>query len=330
MPVDLAGHEVPTAGRGTCFLCGEAFSDTELGQEHIFAKWLQSKFNLWDRTLVLLNGTRIPYRNLKIPACAPCNNVSLSRVEDRFARALLGGASEVRALGHEILYLWAAKLFFGTLYAEALLPLDRAAKDQRPILGQDSLDDFRFMHLTMQAARANMTFSSVETHYHSSILVFPIQEHPNPDHQFMYRDDVNYGCIAVRLNNVGIICVTDGGAQEQLAEEVFPKLFEHDLHPLQFEELTAKVFMKARTLNRTAKYISVQSPGQSRFIQMPLAGLSEAPIFGDYDREEYARMLAAFTEHPLELIWPGDGSVQTWIPSYTEPPFIDVLKHPWP
>ncbi len=330
MAVDLTKHTVPKAGRATCFLCGEEFAATELGQEHIFAKWLQGKFNLWDRVLVLLNGTKIPYRNLKIPACAACNNISLSKVEDKIARALQGGASEVRALGHEILYLWAAKLFFGTLYAEALLPLNRAARDQGPIVGEGALDGFRFMHLTMQAARTSMTFSSDETHYHSSILVFPVQQHPDPAQRFMYRDDVNYGCIAVRLDTVGIICVTDGGAQERLAEEVLPKLFEHNLHPLQFEEISAKVFMKARTMTRTPKYISSHVAGQAKFLQMPLGGLSEAPLFGDYDHEEYARTLAMFTEHPLELVWPGDGSVQTWIRSYTEPHFIDIQKHPWP
>ncbi|MEO8654025.1 MAG: hypothetical protein ABI409_07875, partial [Ramlibacter sp.] len=72
------------------------------------------------------------------------------------------------------------------------------------------------------------------------------------------------------------------------------------------------------------------SPGKNSYFQMPIAGLSEAPVFGDYDHESYGQMLAAFTEHPLELIWPGDGSVQTWIRSYDNPHFIDVQAQPWP
>lgn len=330
MAVDLTKHSVPSAGRGTCFLCGEEFDAAELSQEHIFPKWLQGKFKLWDRVLILLNGTKIPYRNLRIPACATCNNISLSKVEEKLAAALTGGASEVRALGHEVLYLWVAKLFFGTLYAEALLPMDRAAKDGGSILREGALEGFRFMHLTMQAARTSMTFKSDETNYHSSILVFAVQEHPDPSKRFMYRDEVNYGCIAIRLNTVGIICVTDGGAQEKLAEEVWANLFAHNLHPLQFEEISAKVFMKARTMTRTPKYISTHVDGTATFYQMPIAGLSEQPVFGDYDHEEYGRMLVMFTDHPVELIWPGDGSVQTWIRSYDKPHFIDIKQHPWP
>jgi len=330
MAVDLTKHEVPVASRGTCFLCGQEFGSGQLGQEHVFAKWLQGKFCLWDRTLVLLNGTEIPYRSLKTPACAACNNVSLSKVEAKVARALPDGAAAVRALGHEVLYLWVAKMFFGILYAEALLPLDRKAREAESILEPGALDGFRFMHLTMQAARTSLTFNSDETKYHSSIMVFPVQEHPNPAERFMYRDDVNFGCVAVRLGTVGVICVTDGGAQERLADEVFAALYSHQLHPLQFEEISAKVFAKARTFTRTPKYISTHVNGESTFLQMPMGGLSESPIFADYDHEEYARMLATFTSHPLHLIWPGDGSVQTWIRSYKEPYFIDVAEHPWP
>ena len=330
MLVDLAKHAVPVPSRATCFLCGMEFSSEELGQEHVFPKWLQGRFNLWDRTLILLNGTRIPYRNLKIPACGPCNTIFLSRIEAEVASASKGGAATVKELGHETLYLWMAKMYFGTLYAEALLPINRANHDQGSILESNALDGFRFMHLMMQAARSEIAFESDETRFHSSILVFRLQEHPEASQRFMYRDDVNYGCIAVRLNTVGILCVTDGGAQEKLADEILPRLLEHNLHPLQFEEITAKVFMKARSFTRTPKFLSTHVGGKAKFFQMPLGGSSENPLFGDYDHEEYARMLSMFTDHPMSLTWPGDGSVVTWIRDYAQPHFIDLNEHPWP
>lgn len=131
MAVDLTKHDVPAAGRETCFLCGQDFDTGELGQEHVFAKWLQGKFNLWDRTLVLLNGTQIPYRNLKIPACGACNNVSLSKVEGQIARALPGGAAEIRSRTRDSLsvgrktFLW--HLVRGSLVADE--PRSRRSRD---------------------------------------------------------------------------------------------------------------------------------------------------------------------------------------------------------
>ena len=57
-----------------CFLCGEILTDENSTEEHIYPKWLQNKFDLWDKQLILLNGTGINYRNLKIPCCKRCNN----------------------------------------------------------------------------------------------------------------------------------------------------------------------------------------------------------------------------------------------------------------
>ena len=63
---------------------------------------------------------------------------------------------------------------------------------------------------------------------------------------------------------------------------------------------------------------------------MPIAGLSTKPIFNNFDREIYARMLAQFTHHSLAAISPGDGRVMTWIGDYGGPNTIDVRDHPWP
>ena len=47
-----------------CFLCGEELDNGEDTKEHVIPKWLLHKFDLWDKTLVLLNRTRISYRYL--------------------------------------------------------------------------------------------------------------------------------------------------------------------------------------------------------------------------------------------------------------------------
>jgi len=103
MAIVLSGHKLSGAAFDQCFLCGQDIAEADLSREHVFPKWLQRKFDLWNCTLDLLNGSSIPYRNLTIPACAACNNVSFSGIEDKIASTLPDGASAVRALGHEIL-----------------------------------------------------------------------------------------------------------------------------------------------------------------------------------------------------------------------------------
>ena len=41
----------------SCFLCGKECESTTA--EHIFPKWLQSKFNLWDQKLTITNDSKI-------------------------------------------------------------------------------------------------------------------------------------------------------------------------------------------------------------------------------------------------------------------------------
>jgi len=53
-----------------CFLCGIRLGEKNT-EEHIFPKWLQHKFELWDQKLILTNKSKIPYRNLTIPCSTP-------------------------------------------------------------------------------------------------------------------------------------------------------------------------------------------------------------------------------------------------------------------
>lgn len=327
--IDLSNHALKDAAQDRCFLCGKTFPIDQITREHVFPRWLQRKFDIWNRQLTLVNGTRIKYRSFTAPACVECNGISLSRIEDKVASALPSGAEAVRALGHEVLYVWLSKLMFGALYVEALLPADQSNHHAGPILPSTVLGNFRHLHFMMQAARTSIEFHSFETSFHASVLVFPVQQHPSAAHRFMYRDDVVHGCIAVRLDTVGLICVADGGAQERLAEEIFPKLFSHNLHPLQFEEVCAKVFMKARTQRLVPKYVTAISPGRTSVTQIPFGGMSRG-IFGEWNQELYGQILADFTGHPLDIISPGGGRVVTWIGDYDEPDVIDVREHPWP
>jgi hypothetical protein len=320
------------AASSRCFLCGQTFPFRELTREHVFPKWLLRKFSLWDRQLVLLNQTSIAYRNLTIPACENCNSVVLAKIENEIFRRLNEGPEAIRSLGRERLFIWIAKILFGVLYAEALLPSDRAQPTNGPIVPEHLIREFQFLHslMRMQVGNKPLEFHSVDSSYHTSILVFSVQQHPLAEHRFMYRDDVNHACVAIRLDTVGLIWVADGGIQERFAKEVMPAVFHHDLHPIQFEQLSALVFTKARCFNRVPKFMTTVTNKRIQMYQFPLAGLSERPLFDDFDQDVYVQILANFTNHPIEMISPGDGTTVSWIGDYANPTIIDIVENPWP
>lgn len=75
-------------GQSTCFLCGCRLTRHSRRDEHVFPKWLQKQYVLWNKTLVLLNGTTIPYRKLTVPCCKNCNSKHLEPFEKIMARAV--------------------------------------------------------------------------------------------------------------------------------------------------------------------------------------------------------------------------------------------------
>ena len=96
----------------TCFVCGKAATT----EEHIFPKWLQNKYQLWEQTIGLPNETKIKYRQLKIPCCAPCNNIILSSIETRIRDS---------TASIEDIWKWGAKIHFGLARKDEFLDWDR-------------------------------------------------------------------------------------------------------------------------------------------------------------------------------------------------------------
>jgi hypothetical protein len=127
-------------GRSTCFLCSRPLRTKNRTDEHIFPKWLQNKFDLWNCNLSLINRTDIRYRQLRVPCCKDCNRVHLSKIEDKMKRAASMGPAAVTALDPIIPYLWMGKIYFGLLYLESLLPSDRRIKS-KPILPREALEE---------------------------------------------------------------------------------------------------------------------------------------------------------------------------------------------
>lgn len=98
--------------RGTCFICGRP-ADTK---EHLFPKWLQHKFNLWDQQLVIPNKTTIAYRQLIVPCCAKCNGEVYSDLENKIASNTETDAD---------IWRWANKVHFGLTLKDKFFEWDR-------------------------------------------------------------------------------------------------------------------------------------------------------------------------------------------------------------
>jgi hypothetical protein len=287
-------------GQHTCFLCSAPLRSKNRTDEHVFPKWLQHRFNLWNQRLDLLNLTDIPYRYLTIPCCKTCNGVHLSRIETKVQKAVEAGPDAVADLPSSILYMWLSKIFFGILYREHLLLADRKA-GKRKIIPKKALQELRLHHDFMQGIRRSLEFPSGIP---GSILIFGTSVPDLIEAQFDFLDNHANRSLALRMGSVCIICcLQDGGMTKGFHDSVQEDYHrENHLHPLQFREVTARTFCKAMLLESTALYTVAETPEKMQIITR----VPPYVAFRKWDLLMFCNILGRFWNQPVEEIYGGD------------------------
>lgn len=304
---------VPTT-YGRCLLCGTdmTFSPSE---EHVFAKWLQHEFGLWDKGVVLLNGTSIPYRGLVVPCCTSCNTAHLSKLENAVYGAFRRGADAFMALDERVLFPWVAKMFFGLLYKELSLSMDRSAPGKGTIVTEDLMRAYAAFHQLLQTARIPTEFS-VEKPW--SLFLSKVRHREGEE--FYFHDDVDQTCFMIRMGGVGIIAsLYDNGATGRFWQDLYQQTRNATLEPIQFDEFAAMVFYSRRLLNRTPKTITIWHDSETarpQVCSLPYLGFSAKPIFDEWDPRHYASILLSFMSKwgfRLSDLYTPPNQVRSWI-----------------
>ena len=298
-------------GQTLCFLCGKRLTHSNRSDEHVFPKWLQTRYNLWDQKLVLLNGTDISYKDLKIPCCWTCNTKYLSRIETAVNNASLKGPEALRSLSHRTLFIWLAKIMYGILYKEGLLRRNRAVKRSGRIVPRATLESIKMHHYFLQSVRLPMRFVDF---FPASIFIFHLQKSNNLEEQFDFKDLPEHLGIAIQFGSLGIIAILqDGGSQEKCFSSFFRRYYRFPLHPVQFIELISMIFYRATLFNRTPKYMVLESVRTLNVMQLPLQGFSLKPIYNDWEQNVYAKYLSFYTKQPISTLFSPPDKVMSWL-----------------
>jgi len=259
-------------------------------EEHVFPKWLLDEFDLWDQKITLLNRTKITYRQLRIPCCKECNNVYLSKIEKRIKKKYFEGFESFLKTKELLIYQWIGKIFYGLLFRELSLLIDQSTPKKGNITSPEILEKFKTLHGFLQSIRTAFKFENFKPW---SIFILNLQI-DNKLSKFDYHDSLFLLTFSIRMGNIGIIaCLGDNGAQKDIFQNYWKKLQKIKLHPIQFDELYAKVTYKSSLMNRTPKYIT---NGLTSVIASPLQGLSSKPIYDEWEQKEYAKYLASLLE----------------------------------
>ena len=273
-----------------CFVCGKQLSHNAT-MEHVYPKWLQRDFNLWEQRLELLNGTCIRYRDMVIPCCVDCNNIMSERIEKPVKEAVAAGYDAVIRLDPQILFQWLNKISYGTLFKQLSLRMDRRDPASGTIYAQENLAKHRMQFLFLRSTIQEVDY----VHQPWSILVFKINDDDAP--AYWAYDNPIIKTFFMRLNDVGIIAhLMDNGCNQEffLQTPTMAELLQKELHPIQFAEICAKFHYKSSLMNRLPFYMSVFD--QEHNLQMIIAHEMGGILFDDWNQETYAHVLSFFWE----------------------------------
>ncbi|MCV9961620.1 hypothetical protein OIU34_06870 [Pararhizobium sp. BT-229] len=283
---------------GRCFVCGGEQSSG--AGEHVMPKWLLTRLSLWSSMITLLNGTTLPYSQLKVPCCERCNNGFLSRIERDaqaiFAAGELKDANDVLVLGR-----WLAKILVGLLTKETKLYFDRRDRSKGFIVDAKFLDNFHLCHMILQTARKPTTFSCLHSDYPFSLYWYAVEDTEDDDFDFI--TDVVGNAVAIRIGRLGVVFVADGGLQMEAGAKGPHGLSGSKVSLRALRELILQIFYKSQLRDATHFYVNSETPEAINIEQVRVSpftgmipGTAMTQIFRPWDSEEMAAILSGMLD----------------------------------
>ena len=297
---ELIGRAIaePSITDGRCFVCGGEPSSG--AGEHVMPKWLLTKLSLWDSMITLINGTRLPYGQLRVPCCEQCNNGFLSRIERDVQAVVEAGeltdANDVLVVGR-----WLAKILVGILSKETKLYFDRRDRSKGFIVDARFLEDFHLCHVILQTARKPTTFNCLHSAYPFSLYWYKIDG--ASEDSFDFITDVLGNAVAIRIGGLGVVFVADGGLQMEIGAKGPYGLSGSNVSLGKFRQLVIHIFYKSQLRDATHFYINSETADTINIEQASVSpytgmipGTAETQMFRPWDNDEIATVLSTMLD----------------------------------
>jgi hypothetical protein len=306
---------------GHCPLCGREKAKASHTDEHIFPLWLQRHHNLLNRRLTIPNLIGKKYKTVKIGICVRCNNKTFGRLEGRISRALTSSHPFVEAneLDPGELAAWIGKILWLLARKSHSVQDHRARHKAKPerILPSVLLSGLLYSGMFLRClARGKEMLASHPDQLMPlrifgppySLYLHEIDLRDERFESFNFMDNTFVAGAAIRGGNVGMICLFDGGLHRSFLSARYAYLDGHPLHPMQFNELAARIFYDQTVLDPEARQVTYHWNKSHNAI---FAETSGSPDIGPYredlhDPMRQARMLGYYTlQEPDDLLFEG-------------------------
>lgn len=219
-----------------CIMCREELTKDTRTAEHIYPKWLQDRYCLWDQTLTLPNGSKTPYRQFTVPCCKECNGGIMSEWEKLIQQASEQGYDSFIKLNEEIIVWWLMKLYYAKLIKE--LGFRENIKDpcSQMMITEKEIAEYNVIFYYMSELIRGIKFHEPKPY---ELYIFRAM----PDNCFDYMDDTLRHVVYLQLSDILIVCALDSFSffRVQYQQEVKRLRELEEVHPLYAIELFSKI-----------------------------------------------------------------------------------------
>ncbi|MBC7745575.1 MAG: hypothetical protein H7096_10770 [Flavobacterium sp.] len=271
-----------------CFLSGVTIQADE--QISVFPEWLIAQFQLAQKPFKLLDESMATYGVIKVPCSAGIAKYTLEPLEHEIQKAFNIGYEAVKNLSSLQLFQWIGKLVYGIIYNELRIGIrEQQAGGEDFLLAEGLMYKFGNLQLMLQSLIQPMQF---EERPPWTIQIFKVENSPEV---FNFRDEINTLTFSLAMNDFGIIaCLQDNGSNAIYHEETLLKVKDKTLKPIQFEELIARFYYSNYLFNRLPEYNVLPANDVVYIEAMPLRGLSNKPLFDNWQAKPYGQVLENF------------------------------------
>ena len=272
----------------SCFLTGQDVDSNE--EMFVFPEWILDRYSLRGKTFKMLEGSSLQYQDMKMPCHSDVIVNAIDPLEKEIETAFSAGYEAVLDVPEERLFQWMAKLFYGVLYQDISIEVNKSnAKGKEFELNGLLNERLKKLHLLLQSLVVPMDFNGPKLW---SIRVFKINYSKDV---FNYRDELTNLNFSLGMNGFGIVaCLQDNGAVGIHQQEMTDLFAKKTLHPIQFEELCARFIYANYLLNHFAEYTIESTEEKISVESAPLVGSSNKYLFDPWDDDMFAQVLSIY------------------------------------
>lgn len=276
-----------------CFLCGEDLNEENSSFEHILPKWLLRKFDLWDKSLIMINQTSVKYNQFKIPCCKNCNNEHLSKMEEKFKRLLENKFQKLTPDDEKIIFQWTAKILYGSVYRKLSFRIDMKNPELGNLMTPEIIESYSALHLFLQSIRFPTKFHEP---YPWSFFIFQFE-----DDTFHYINDFENLSFSIKLGKIGIVIVFEDSKKVENSMVLMKGLYQFPLDFVQYLEVTMLIFYSKMLIQSTPKYISVISDETKEMEVFTIPSIFQIPL-KKFDNGEFAALFENLLKSNIGII----------------------------